>query len=143
MFPRPGAIQSRSFFRWPRPQRDLDRVVQSGQPDEGVASQALTGRRAAARSLSRAQQIVDGIVPRLQPISRQTPLRPAVKVIRRRSRSALWIATGGEVSYARKSHLHVGRAAAARMRDGAQITERSRRRQRAGCRGAERGRARK
>lgn len=41
---------------------DLDRVVQGVEADEGVAAQALAGRRAAARRLARAQKVVHGIV---------------------------------------------------------------------------------
>ncbi|KYQ52112.1 hypothetical protein ALC60_08726 [Trachymyrmex zeteki] len=41
---------------------DLDRVVQGVEADEGVAAQTLAGRRAAARRLARAQQIIHGIV---------------------------------------------------------------------------------
>lgn len=41
---------------------DLDRIVQGIEADEGVAAQTLAGRRAAARRLTRAQQIIHGIV---------------------------------------------------------------------------------
>jgi len=41
---------------------DLDRIVQGVEADEGVAAQALARRRAAARRLARAQQVVHGIV---------------------------------------------------------------------------------
>lgn len=41
---------------------DLDRVVQGVEADEGVAAQALAGRRAAARRMARAQKVVHGIM---------------------------------------------------------------------------------
>lgn len=41
---------------------DLDRVVQGVEADKSVAAQTLASRRAAARRLARAQQVVHGIV---------------------------------------------------------------------------------